>query len=511
MNLQNEPLFELIKSLTKSEKRQFRLYCTRLEASSEANFMKLFDLLEKAKTYDEHSILSNTKIKKQQLSNTKAHLYRQILISLKLNPIHQSTRVKIRELLDYATILYNKGLYKQSLRMLDKAKSQSIKEEQNALTYQILELEKQLESQYITHSVYDRAEQLTNDSEKILEQNTLETQLSNLSLALYSWFLKNGYARCEADTKRVDDYCKNQLPICDFGVLSFMGKVHFLKSKLWVAFISQNFVACYRYSHQILSLFEAHPTARVNHHVFYLKTINANLESLFYLQEPARHQDALLKLEQLIESKALINNENVKTLSTLYHTIHRINQFFLTADFQNGVAYVPVILDQLATLGDKIDHYHQMLFYYKIACLYFGNDDYKKCILYLSKIINHKKVGLRDDLLCYTRILNLVAHYEAGDDYQIESLIRKTYKFLISMNHLYEVQKKMIDFLKQLPNLYPRDLKSAFKKLHQSLSTFKEHPYEKRAFFYLDILSWLESHIEGERIINIIQKKVKDF
>ena len=63
-----------------------------------------------------------TNIKKQQLSNSKAHLYRQILVSLKLNPMHQNAKMQVREQLDFATILYNKGLHKQSLKVLDKAK-----------------------------------------------------------------------------------------------------------------------------------------------------------------------------------------------------------------------------------------------------------------------------------------------------------------------------------------------------------------------------------------------------
>ena len=74
-------LFDLIKSLTKSEKRQFRLYAGRLGVNEEAKFMTLFDILEKLPFYDEHEILKHKDLKKKQLSNLKAHLYKQILIS----------------------------------------------------------------------------------------------------------------------------------------------------------------------------------------------------------------------------------------------------------------------------------------------------------------------------------------------------------------------------------------------------------------------------------------------
>ena len=51
---------------------------------------------------------------------------------------------------------------------------------------------------------------------------------------------------------------------------------------------------------------------------------------------------------------------------------------------------------------------------------------------------------MREDLLCFSRILNLVAHYEAGLDYNLESLIKSTYRFLIKMEDLYAVQKEMV-------------------------------------------------------------------
>lgn len=59
---------------------------------------------------------------KQQLSNLKAHLYKQILVSLRMNPSLQNNRIQLREQLDFATILYQKGLHRQALKILDKAK-----------------------------------------------------------------------------------------------------------------------------------------------------------------------------------------------------------------------------------------------------------------------------------------------------------------------------------------------------------------------------------------------------
>ncbi len=71
-------LFVLIKSLTKSEKRQFKLYVGRMDSNEDSKFLNLFNLLDKMRKYDEKKIIESNIVTKQQLSNLKAHLYKQI-------------------------------------------------------------------------------------------------------------------------------------------------------------------------------------------------------------------------------------------------------------------------------------------------------------------------------------------------------------------------------------------------------------------------------------------------
>ena len=153
INEQKDNLFQLIKSLTKSEKRQFKLYVGRMGSNNNAKFLSLFNFLDKLDKYSEKAILVKGIVTKQQLSNLKAHLYKQILISLRLNPIHQNIRIQIREQMDFATILYQKGLYKLSLKILDKAKALALKNQEKYAAFDIVEFEKLIESN-TSHEVF---------------------------------------------------------------------------------------------------------------------------------------------------------------------------------------------------------------------------------------------------------------------------------------------------------------------------------------------------------------------
>ena len=95
-NHQKDSLFVLIKSLSKSEKRQFKIFASRLETSSNTKFIELFNILDKSENYDEKIILKSGIIKKAQLSNLKSYLYKQILVSIRLNIPSQNIRYQLR-------------------------------------------------------------------------------------------------------------------------------------------------------------------------------------------------------------------------------------------------------------------------------------------------------------------------------------------------------------------------------------------------------------------------------
>lgn len=504
-----DALFVLVKSLSKSEKRQFKLYVGRLGVNTDAKFLSLFNLLDKAKSYNEKVILDSGIVKKAQLSNLKAHLYKQILVSLRLNPVNQNIRVQIREQLDFATILYQKGLYKQSLKLLDKVKGIAIENEEKNIAYEIVELEKIIETQYITRSIPDRANELAIQAKELSAHNVMTSKLSNLSLQLYGMMLKVGYVRSDEDLKKVKTYFNDHLPIYNIEDLGFREKLWLYKAYLWYSFLTQDFLSCYKYANKWVDLFYDNKEMIYLNPVFFLKGNHYLLESLFYVKYSTQFKATLTKMEAMIESKSFPKNDNISSLAFLYLNSNKLNQHFLEGTFEKGLYLVRIVEYGINKHKDRIDQHHIMLLYYKCACLYFGIGDNKMCIQYLKKIINNKNLKMREDLMCFSRVLSLVAHYEAGMDYHLEVQLKSTYKFLIKMNDMHAVQKEMIKFLRNLRDIYPTDLRSEFKKLHTELKKYENHPYEKRAFLYLDIISWLESHLYNKPVGEIVREKAK--
>ena len=141
-NRQTDSLFQLVKSLEKAEKRNFKLYVKRNSGGEDLKIVQLFDALDKMQEYDENQLLKNKSLRKQQLSNIKSHLYRKILSSLRILKDTDNIDLQLHEQMGHARILYNKGLYLQSLKMLDKIKENAIAHNQVTFLLQVLFFEK---------------------------------------------------------------------------------------------------------------------------------------------------------------------------------------------------------------------------------------------------------------------------------------------------------------------------------------------------------------------------------
>lgn len=174
--------------------------------------------------------------------------------------------------------------------------------------------------------------------------------------------------------------------------------------------------------------------------------------------------------------------------------------------FTEGLKLVPVIETNLKEYSRYMDRHRVLVFYYKIASLYFGSGEYGIAIDYLNKIIN-LKVDLRTDLQCYARLLHLIAHYELGNFEILEYLTKSVFRFMSKMENLSIVEEEIFGFIRNSLRLSHRVLRPEFEKLLRKLKLLEENHTEARAFAYLDIISWLQSKIKDVPVQEIIRQK----
>ena len=506
-NNTNDPLFLLIKSLTGAEKRHFKLYISRNHKNEDSKFGKLFEVLDSSKAYNEAQILKKyPTIARQQLPNIKAHLYGELLTALRLLHSFKNLEIQIREQIDFAKILYNRGLILQALKILEKVKMLAKANSHFILTLEILQFEKQIEARHITRSLKGRATVLIDETSFSLQQINEVTHLSNVALKMYELYLDNGPVKDLQQSESIKEIFSKNIEGINEAQISFFGKAYLHQSYCWYYVIQLEFTKYYRHAEKWVNLFDAYPDAKKEDPYLYVKAAHNLLNALFII---GRHQKMIVELEKLEEFYGLSNtyNQNLTIQTFVYLYIAKINKHFLEGTFTEGLQLVKIIEEKLQLYHQYIDTHRVLVFHYKIASLYFGSGDNDHAIQYLNKIINLKVGQLRTDIQCFARLLHLIAQYELGNMELVEYLIKSVYRFLAKMENLDAVLLEIFEFLRRSLSSKPRDVKKSFIELKNKLEVVSVSKYSRRSYQYLDIVSWLESKIENVPVQDIIRRK----
>jgi len=506
-NRSTDILFHLIRSLEKAEKRHFKLYIKRSSGKEELKIVRLFDALDRQKEYDEKSLLKKLEdVTKPQLANLKTHLYKQLLASLRLLKSTDSMDLQLNEQFDYAHILYKKGLFMQSLRIIDRVKEIANTNQKYYILPQLIALEKRIEGLHITRNIQNRAETLSAEANEVNSHIDKVTRLSNLALKLFGWFVQHGHARDEYDEKDIRKFMTQNLPSGAWKETGFYERMYLYQSYTWYAFIRQDFLQYYRYSQKLVDLFDEQPLMKrveTSHHI---KSLHYLLNAHFDLRNHRAFESTLEKFTQLAQTDRVKDHDSFRIQAFIYISQGRINQHFMRGTFKEGLTIIPAIEKELVANDLFLDSHRVLVLNYKFAMLYFGSGDYNTCIDYLQLIINDT-TNLRYDLQCYARVLHLMAHYELGNDMLMESLSKSVYRFMAKMKNLTAVEEAMFRFLRQSIPMSPRELRPEFEKLLHTIKHLEKNRFQTRSFAYIDIISWVESKVYNKPMAMVMQEK----
>ena len=110
MNKPDE-LYGLIKSMSKSEKRYFKLHAGMHTIGEKNIYVKLFDIIDRVKEYDQEIIARKFKSEKfsANLFSTKNYLFNLILKLLTSYYQDSTVDLKLKTMLSEMDILFDKG------------------------------------------------------------------------------------------------------------------------------------------------------------------------------------------------------------------------------------------------------------------------------------------------------------------------------------------------------------------------------------------------------------------
>ncbi len=510
----NEPIFLLIQSLTKGEKKNFRLFIQRHSQRQNLKIIQLFDQIERMKIYREEKLLTMSFVKPTQLANMKAHLYKNILTSLRLAKNTENIDIYLREQLDFARILLNKGLYIAALKILRKTRVVSAQQQQYSYLQQSIFLEKKIEGLYITRNsnIPLKVKELSEESEQVLYQLKDINELSNLSLQMYGWFIEYGHAKTTKDKKAVEQCWKKYYPYKkNIGRSSpFYQQAYFYQSLSWKMFIIEDYDAHLHIAEKWVNLFSTYPIMKRHEASLYIKSLHTVLTASYQIRNHCLLKKYLDEMIQFRHTNIVRSNKSNEVETFLYYILAQLNYFFLLGLFTEGCNHIKKTINYLLLHESFIDKQKIQLIYYKIACLYFGAGNVSKAIDYLNQVLNEVSVK-QNTIQQYARILFLICHYEINNNSILPHIEKSIYRYIKLYRHTEKktIEKIIIHYIEQLSKTkYVEEKKTLYLLFYKELHSFVYKKVYQASIPYLDITSWIESKINNMSIEQVIQKKV---
>lgn len=493
---QKDSLFTLVKSLNKAEKRNFKLYVNRLQNGGHRKFIQLFEALDKLGSYDEEAVLKKTGIEKKHLANLKRNLYKQILTSLRLIHINKNVDIQIREQVDFARILYGKGMYMQSLRILERIKKIALEHHQDILHLEILEFQKMIETRHVTRNRNaGKIEELLHLAERRSFVSHKTSQFSNLNIQIHGWYIQHGHATTAEKRKEILDYYDQHRPDRPVDRMTFHEIINFHQANMWLHYILLDFERSKEAALNWLNEFEKDKALMEKDPDLYMRGLYYLLTLLFFEENKEDYDYYLRRFEFYIEMKEEDFNENSQMIAFVYLYLARLNAYLVQKEYHQGLELQPEIQEKILEYKSLLEPNRILLFNYKIAYCEFGIKDFDACLGTLNEVVHHSDNILGSDLNYSARLLRILCHYELGNYTLVDTLVTSAKRSFSQKERVTQLQLKTLHLLGVLarkPKIEHQDMIAEFLLTNELLFS---DPKEQRNLRFLDAKEWLEDKV----------------
>lgn len=508
-----EHLHELVQSLTKSEKRYFKLLSSRHTIGEENNYVLLFDFLDKQAQYDEAHIFNHFKGEAflNRFSITKKRLYNHILAALDSFHAQTNVQAQLHKMLHSADVLINKTLYAQASKLLRSAEKLAEKNEQFNILIDIRKKQKILQEKNNYIDISEVELEAVYEQDKALHaQSLFEDKLWNIKSRLLQQMTLRGQVRSPQNEEVFQSIYKECDALTRPKTPSLEAEYLRLQIDSAFYFAMQRYRDSFEAMQKNLSLFDSNPSLKAKHpERFFSLLTNAiyTADSLGIFDLSTKYLKALQAFENDVNS-LLDTDLQIK----LFTTISSINLSFATrrGQYDEALAYIPAIEKGMTHFGEKISGTRSAFLNFKIATIFLATGKNTLALKAIHRILNDVSLDKKEDIVSFAQLLALFIYIELKDFEYLPYASSTTHRFLKKRNRLYAFEEILLSFVKKYVSVENKiDAMEKWEDLHQKLLTISKDPYQANALEYFDFISWAEAKSKDVSFMKICQEKFK--
>jgi hypothetical protein len=501
-----EEVYDLVKSLSKSEKRFFKL-----TASSEENtsvISKVFDELEKAPEFDESKL---SKLSRQKHKTLSSHdilnlTYGVILKSQRTFYAESISGYKIKDEISNLRNLFDKAQYKQCRKMFNKLKEEAYAEESFNFILEIISIEKQLLD---IENKFGNVSKSLNDL--IKEEQELIDKSKNIGEYAQSFSKLNYLVRqnmVAKTAKELEGYDK----MLNSALFKNLDKCYSKKAEVL-------------YHHTRALCFSKKRNNAMRQSEFKSMVDHMNKNPFLINEFPKRYLSGINNIlsveieqahyataEKLIDEFIKLRSHpafNTTDLQLKIFTSTTNAQLLIYTDGGRTDKALPVVKhinEQISLYKDKINKEELLIFYYNFTSLFIYAQKYTEASKYLNLLLSENDTNLRHDLQCFSRLQNIILHYELQKIPELKYLLKITSDFYKNQKYQFKIEKVILEMFEEL--VESKNTEPIWENSYKEIKELMQDPYEKIANYYFDFLAYTESKVNGKKIGDIIYDKV---
>ena len=483
-------LYDLIYSLSSSERRYFKLYITKRIGKDNKLCLQLFDLIVKGEGKPIEKVEKKINFTNHP-SRLKNYLYDTILKSLEAYHSTKSPTIKIRKAINQIENLYNKALFnqcvilaKKTLKDAERIDNQNLKI--GILTWYISAVSnlENKNSTKLENELYVQQQDAINNLKLEREFRKLESMIFNLTKA-------TGTLRSKENDDKLKELLESPL-LSDYSITKSYGSKYSFNAIYahYYQYIEDKEQVNY-YNKRNLGLFEDFPAMKEAKQSVYLTCLNNYALSCSGLGDYEKAEYYYIKMEEITP-----NTEQIEIKIFEYFSSNRLDLYLKTPNLQKGLKLAEYIERGLRKKEKKINMLFKSVIYTNLCYLFFTTRQYKKALYYNNLVINQDNTVYRSDIFRFARIMHLLIHYENEDRSSIDYFYDALTRYLRKKNENYLFEEWFLSFFKALLKVDPKLKLDFLKKEEKKLLTIFENQKERTFLSHFNMLAWFKSKID---------------
>lgn len=497
--------YQLVKAMSRGEKRFFTLYVSKYAKKKNNNITQLCDI------YDNHSEWNEPQIKKslrkEKLDGFTSVLNNRLLdklvTSLRLQSTENLIDLSINRFIEEARILYQREIFDLAIDKIRKAKNLAYSSEKYDKLLEICSVEKLILVRVVNNQEF--REFCLNSSKEIDEIIKIivnKNAYQELSDEMFYLYRKLGVPKNNKEKSLLKKLTTHPL-------LKNIEQAKSISAKSSFYFIYTIYFLSLQEKKKALNTIDKHLKIIEGNNQYFRNNLDQCLSALnnaLYIHSENNDKIALFKtIDKIRKLQTVHKIENTYFNRLIFETTYsmELDYYIKNNELKAAKNLVPDIIQELkkySKYGWSLDRFLTMAF--GISLVYFYDNNIEESHIWIDKILEYENKNSNLQILSFAKILDLILHYQRHNKSLLLYRSKSVTRYLKKNNTLHEIDKGLIKMLHQLSdNKNPKKYVTIFLNLFAR----SENSYTKMYYLHYIKIEALCAALENKKQLKIKQ------